>query len=252
MSNTVRVVEFVGPSGAGKSSISSKLIDTLLSRESIVSIQKDHFRPLGFHIPIHNETLQHMMLDFVLLPLSLVTFVRKFPEIKFAMKMQSSRSFLKKMNFVRNQLRVMSSRILLSTTGRGAYAVVDEGALQLAHGIFNGSNEDSATLDRNLDMFLDAVVLPQVVVHVTASELDLGNRALSRDDAYRSRNMEELEIRLARATVVFKTMIEKIRVKFPFIVIYEVDNSTSAGLDLCEVAKDIGEQLHFQRLPARK
>ncbi len=178
------IVEWVGCSGAGKSTLREETHKLLLS--SGVDVRKPLEIFLGKTTAklIQNEKLRNLVLDFLVLPWSILSTAKHRHFFKFCTKIlrRDYPSIKQRIFLLRSILRKMGLYVFLNCFPNDKQLIlVDEGTVHIAHILFgNSSKKDISRND--IEEFCDLVPVPELVIHIMAPKTEIINRTLSRRD----------------------------------------------------------------------
>lgn len=178
------IIEWVGCSGAGKSTLLEEVYNNL--RSSGIDVRKplEIFLGRTFAKIISNERLQNVLLDFLVLPWSLISTVKHWPFLKYCLGILSAEhfSFSRKILLLRSIFRKMGLYIFLKDYCNKRHPIIfDEGTIQIAHLLF--AHEGLADVSKNdIKRFCELVPTPDLIIHIMAPESEVLARTLNRKD----------------------------------------------------------------------
>lgn len=133
---------------------------------------------------ISNERLQNIVLDFLVLPWSIFSFIKYRRFINFCRKILNDGhfSFSLRAKLLRSIIRKTGLHIFLNNfCNKKRPILIDEGTVHIAHLLFaNGDNNNISP--QNIKNFCELVPTPELIIHITTPESDALERTLNRQD----------------------------------------------------------------------
>ena len=176
------IIEFVGTSGGGKSTLWRLVHEKLLQDRVNARLPLELLVGRRITELINNERIQNLILDFCLLPWTLLSFILLPEFIRYCWRtMRRNAGLSATIIFFRNILRMIGIQVFLHRPYiKKRIVLVNEGTIHIAHKIFALGRQPISSAE--IAEFLRLAPKPDMVVYVFADNAALIRRTLARRD----------------------------------------------------------------------
>jgi hypothetical protein len=178
------IIEWVGCSGTGKSTLHKEVYSILLASGIDARKPLEIFLGRTFSKFFINERLQNLFLDFLVLPWTVFSVAKHRHFLKYCLEIlqRDYSSFKIKLKLLRSILRKMGLHVFINSFDNAKQPVlIDEGTVHIAHLLF--ANGDKVNVSPNdIKKFCELVPIPDLIIHIMASETEILARTLNRKD----------------------------------------------------------------------
>jgi thymidylate kinase len=218
------IVEFIGSTGSGKTTLISE-VHRRLAKTSRVTTSIDLATGLLGFRGVTNPTLQNLAMEFVSLPVFILTLHRHNKFIGHTVKIfwRSTGFSMQTIHNLRSLVRKIGMYEITKYLGKNQVILVDEGPILAAHMFVPAENTYTP---EEISRFTDLVPLPDLVVYIWASVDTLMERTLRRADPPREvdlKNLARMETYVKRTVALFDQLTQAENLQPRLLVVESLD-----------------------------
>ena len=246
------IIEWTGCTGTGKSTLCEGVYKNLLS--SGVNVRKPLEIFLGRTIAkaIKNESIRSLLLDVLVLPWSIFSAVKHRHFVTFCLKTLNNNNFssTQKILFLRSIIRKTGLYLFLNDfCNESKLTVLDEGTVHIIHLLFANGDPKYCISTKEIERFCELVPLPDLIIHIMASESEVIKRTLNREDKPLSNASPDcLKHFITQGLNSFKILNDLNPWEKKTITYFNPDNSIENTQDVALITNQILEKLHPKKV----
>ena len=222
------IIEFIGSTGSGKTTLISE-VHHRLAKTSRVTTSIDLATGLLGLRGVTNPTLQNLAMEFVSLPVFIITFHKHNQFIRHTVKLfwRNTRFSMQTIHNLRSLIRKIGMYEITKRLGKDQIILVDEGPILAAHMFVPAGNTYTP---EEIAQFTDLVPLPDLIVYIHASVETLIERTIRRADPPREidlKNLGLMEEYLKRTVAMFDQLTQAENIRPRLVVMESLDKADS-------------------------
>lgn len=218
------IVEFIGSTGSGKTTLISE-VHRRLTKTGRVTTSIDLATGLLGLRGVTNPTLQNLAMEFVSLPVFILTLHRHNKFIGHTVKIfwRNTGFSMQTIHNLRSLVRKIGMYEITKHLGKDQIILVDEGPILAAHMFVPAGN---IYTPEEITRFTDLLPLPDLIVYIRASVDILMERTLRRADPPREievKNLTRMEAYIKRTVTLFDQLTQAKNLQPRLLVIESLD-----------------------------
>jgi len=218
------IVEFIGSTGAGKTTLINEVRCRLVKTGRVTTSIDLATSLLGLR-GVTNPTLQNLVMEFVSLPVFILTFIKHNQFIRYTVKLfwRKTGISIQTIHNLRSLVRKIGMYEITKRLGKDQIILVDEGPILAAHMFVSTENIYSP---EDVTNFTDLLPLPDLVVYIRASVDALIERTVRRADPPREvdvKNPARMEAYLKRTVALFDQLTQAENIRPRLLVVESLD-----------------------------
>jgi deoxyadenosine/deoxycytidine kinase len=218
------IVEFIGSTGAGKTTLINEVHRRLATTSRVTTSIDLALGLLGIR-GVTNPTLQNLVMEFVSLPVFIITFHNHNQFIRHTVKLfwRKTSFSMQTIHNLRSLVRKIGMYEISKHLGKDQIILVDEGPILAAHMLVSTGNTYTP---EEITRFTDLLPLPDLVIYIRASVDTIIERTSRRADPPREvdvKNPARTEEYVKRAVAIFDQLTQAENIRHRLLVVESLD-----------------------------
>jgi deoxyadenosine/deoxycytidine kinase len=218
------IVEFIGSTGAGKTTLISEVHHRLATMSRVTTSIDLALGLLGLR-GVTSPTLQNLVMEFVSLPVFIITFHKHNQFIRHTVKLfwRKTSFSIQTIHNLRSLVRKIGMYEITKRLGKNQIILVDEGPILAAHMFVTTENTYTA---EEITRFTDLLPLPDLIIYIRASVDTLIKRTTRRADPPREvdvKDRAQMEAYIKHTVNLFDQLTQAENIRPRLLVVESLD-----------------------------